>query len=307
MSDRPKHWPTDYVPEEGVELGPPQVNVKSTVVLPEALRSTRDRRDQIRDGLKNVVTSRQDYRSSREAIDAVFGGPPPGGGDLQGVADYLVEALWIVGDYMRRNPGNRRIEKKDPEGLARLRKGGVNSSPPAGVKPPPPPRPQRRIELTPMERAREEMPPLEERSEYPRCPRCGGPVVSALMTSGSVEVSWPDEPDREKRLAYFAKALSVYCCSAECNYDKPLAHIPYPPPDSERGRRVAELEAALRLVVEDAQENLKAYGAEADAGDPVAQEAVQSAVDTICCIQRAGLNTETLRRDPRFATPEEGD
>lgn len=69
------------------------------------------------------------------------------------------------------------------------------------------------------------------RHEYPICPRCGGPVVGAMMTSGSVEVSWPNEPGREKRFAYFSEAISVYCCSGECEWDALLGHIPYPPPD----------------------------------------------------------------------------
>jgi len=67
--------------------------------------------------------------------------------------------------------------------------------------------------------------------EHPRCPRCGGPVVSAMMTSNAIEAdgSKLKYPYRNRTLYYAPAALSVYCCNADCNYDAPLASIPYPP------------------------------------------------------------------------------
>lgn len=58
-------------------------------------------------------------------------------------------------------------------------------------------------------------------NEYPRCPRCGGSVVAAMMTSRSVEIGLGRY--------YHPDGLSVYCCSGSCNYDVLLEEIPYPP------------------------------------------------------------------------------
>lgn len=59
-----------------------------------------------------------------------------------------------------------------------------------------------------------------KREDYPKCPQCGGPVVGAMMTSGSVEV--------DGVRYYRARAVSVYCPSAHCNYDQPLASLSAP-------------------------------------------------------------------------------
>ena len=83
----------------------------------------------------------------------------------------------------------------------------------------------------------------------PLCPDCGGPVVAALMTSGAIESdgSLPHYPYRDRTLYYAPSALSVYCCSASCNYDAPLASIGFPPPRQMRApveRLTADLAAA---------------------------------------------------------------
>jgi len=57
-------------------------------------------------------------------------------------------------------------------------------------------------------------------NEYPLCPRCGKAVVGAMMTSRSVMV--------DGVTYYHPKAISVYCESASCNYDKLLSDIPFP-------------------------------------------------------------------------------
>jgi hypothetical protein len=50
------------------------------------------------------------------------------------------------------------------------------------------------------------------RHEYPRCPRCGGVVAGASMTTNAVVV--------DGVRYYPASGLSVYC--VQCNYDRPL-------------------------------------------------------------------------------------
>lgn len=69
-----------------------------------------------------------------------------------------------------------------------------------------------------------------KREEYPICPRCGGPVAGAMMTSNSVE--WGG-------VRYYAsKAISVYCVSTDCNWDHPLSDLRTPvPPPAEGGER----------------------------------------------------------------------
>ena len=62
--------------------------------------------------------------------------------------------------------------------------------------------------------------------EYPLCPRCGGPVVCATMTSSAIK--------HEGEWHYHPRALSLHCQSGECNYDVPLAQIPYPAPRETR-------------------------------------------------------------------------
>ncbi len=71
------------------------------------------------------------------------------------------------------------------------------------------------------------MPEKLPRSEYPRCPRCGGPVAGAMMTSQSVDLGFGVAP----RLTYYhPDSLSVYCVSADCNYDHKLAELTTPVP-----------------------------------------------------------------------------
>jgi hypothetical protein len=70
------------------------------------------------------------------------------------------------------------------------------------------------------------------RSEYPICPLCGSRVAAALMTSGAIRdiaVSNSASP-WYKDLYYHADALSIYCTSANCNYDMPLANLKTPIP-----------------------------------------------------------------------------
>ena len=53
------------------------------------------------------------------------------------------------------------------------------------------------------------------RSEYPKCPRCGGPVAGAMMTSQSVDLGFGTAP----RMTYYhPDAISVYCVSEDCNW-----------------------------------------------------------------------------------------
>lgn len=68
-------------------------------------------------------------------------------------------------------------------------------------------------------------PAFERTPPYPVCPECGGTVVAAMMTSGSVIVSGIRY--------YHPKALSVHCCSGACNYDRQLGQLPYPPRPAE--------------------------------------------------------------------------
>ena len=55
---------------------------------------------------------------------------------------------------------------------------------------------------------------------YPLCPLCGCNVVGAMMTSGSIE--------REGAVYYHPRAVSVYCESGSCNYDRLLEQLPSP-------------------------------------------------------------------------------
>ena len=66
------------------------------------------------------------------------------------------------------------------------------------------------------------------RHEYPKCPRCGGPVAAAMMTSDCIKVLvgigevWT--------IYYAPSALSVYCVLASCNYDHKLSDLTTPVP-----------------------------------------------------------------------------
>lgn len=62
--------------------------------------------------------------------------------------------------------------------------------------------------------------PTKERAEYPRCPRCGGPVAGALLTSTAIESGG--------QIYYPAGAVSVHCASADCNYDMPISALQTP-------------------------------------------------------------------------------
>ena len=65
------------------------------------------------------------------------------------------------------------------------------------------------------------------RNEYPLCPRCGGPVAGASMTSQSVDLGFGMAP----RMTYYhPNALSVYCVSASCNWDHKLFELTTPVP-----------------------------------------------------------------------------
>lgn len=67
------------------------------------------------------------------------------------------------------------------------------------------------------------------RSEYPKCPRCGGPVAGAMMTSQSIDLSFGAGP----RLVYYhPNAVSVYCVSADCNWDHKLEELKTPVPEA---------------------------------------------------------------------------
>ena len=69
------------------------------------------------------------------------------------------------------------------------------------------------------------------REEYPLCPRCGGPVAGAMMTSNAVVVGFgPLEPPE---MHYHPRAISVYCVSGSCNYDHKLSDLTTPVPPKE--------------------------------------------------------------------------
>jgi hypothetical protein len=66
-----------------------------------------------------------------------------------------------------------------------------------------------------------------ERSDYPRCPRCGGPVAGAMMTSQSIDLGFGTTP----RMTYYhPDAITVYCVSASCNWDHKLSELTTPVP-----------------------------------------------------------------------------
>ena len=58
------------------------------------------------------------------------------------------------------------------------------------------------------------------RTEYPRCPRCSGPVAGAMMTTNAIPTG--------KSYYYPPDAVSVFCVSGDCNYDMPLAALKTP-------------------------------------------------------------------------------
>jgi len=68
------------------------------------------------------------------------------------------------------------------------------------------------------------------RSEYPKCPRCGGPVAGAMMTSQSVDLGFGTAP---RMIYYHPDSISVYCVSASCNYDHKLSDLTTPVPESQ--------------------------------------------------------------------------
>lgn len=71
------------------------------------------------------------------------------------------------------------------------------------------------------------------RGDYPVCPMCGGRVAAGMMTSGAIRnpnLSNPRSPWYED-LYYHHSALSIYCVSADCNYDMPLANLKTPIPE----------------------------------------------------------------------------
>lgn len=58
--------------------------------------------------------------------------------------------------------------------------------------------------------------------EYPKCPRCGSTVVGAMMTSEAIT-------GKDGQIYYHPDAISVYCISAACNYDRKLHELKNPP------------------------------------------------------------------------------
>jgi hypothetical protein len=73
---------------------------------------------------------------------------------------------------------------------------------------------------------------MTTRSDYPKCPRCDGPVAGAMMTSHAITEDGSSvgrffAPDR---LYYHPDGISVYCVSGTCNWNKKLAELPTPVP-----------------------------------------------------------------------------
>lgn len=71
------------------------------------------------------------------------------------------------------------------------------------------------------------------RSDYPICPMCGGKVAAGMMTSGAIKDSTLSNSNSPwyKDLYYHPDALSVYCTSADCNYDMLLQNLKTPIPE----------------------------------------------------------------------------
>ena len=59
------------------------------------------------------------------------------------------------------------------------------------------------------------------RKSYPRCPECGSAVVGAMMTSNSITLI-------NGEIYYHADAISIYCESGACNWDRNICEIPSP-------------------------------------------------------------------------------
>lgn len=66
-----------------------------------------------------------------------------------------------------------------------------------------------------------------KREDYPICPKCGGRVAGAMMTSQSVDLSFGTAPGQ---IYYHPNALSVYCVSGDCNWDHKLSDLKTPVP-----------------------------------------------------------------------------
>lgn len=76
---------------------------------------------------------------------------------------------------------------------------------------------------------------MTERKEYPICPRCGGRVAGAMMTSHAImddgtPFVWPC--DKEK-IYYHRTGISVYCTNADCNWDHLLSDLTTPIPEGD--------------------------------------------------------------------------
>ena len=62
---------------------------------------------------------------------------------------------------------------------------------------------------------------INRKHSYPRCPECGRAVVGAMMTSRSIMHS-------DGEVYYHPDAISVYCESGGCNWDRKIYQIPSP-------------------------------------------------------------------------------
>lgn len=74
------------------------------------------------------------------------------------------------------------------------------------------------------------------RDEYPICPRCGSPVAGAMMTT-SLAINPDGTPFSAASwrsgdtLYYHPDGISIYCTSADCNWDHPLSAFKTPVPE----------------------------------------------------------------------------
>ena len=82
---------------------------------------------------------------------------------------------------------------------------------------------------------------------YPICPLCGHPVVGALLTSDSV--TGYDKYTQEVERYYHPRAISVYCSNGDCNYDRLLTELPFPPTVKESPRATHDLLELAGVVV----------------------------------------------------------
>jgi hypothetical protein len=74
-----------------------------------------------------------------------------------------------------------------------------------------------------------------KRRDYPICPWCGGRVAAAMMTSRAIRngAMTNNHSPFYRDLYYPPDSLSIYCVSANCNYDMILNTLTTPIPEGD--------------------------------------------------------------------------